>query len=51
MNENKLWLEKGDTVGFYRACIYIEDYYMVGVGISWLEAVNDLLIKINWKFH
>ena len=48
---NDLILERGSTPGMYIAQMTIEGEYMTGCGYSWLEAINDLLAKISWKYH
>ncbi len=49
---NNLFLERSEmTVGMYRACVNLEGDFFIGFGYSWLEAINDLLKKISWKFH
>ena len=47
---NNLILERGDTPGMYRAQMNIDFIWMTGVGFTWHEAIDDLLVKIQWRF-
>lgn len=49
---HNLVLERGTNPGFYHATLLEDGWIDIdGCGKSWNEAIDDLLAKINWKYH